>query len=352
MIRLKRNSLTVVLLVLLGPFSARSQTAQAQSTHIAFVKEWGDIGTEPGKFNFPIGIAINAKDEIFVTDHDNDRVQKFDADGKLLVSFAVQPNPGGMALDESGNLYITHFAASMKTQNKGGDFISVYDPQGKLLRKWGKSGAGDGEFSYPGGLAVSKEGRLYVADQTNHRVQVFDREGKFLFKWGEFGSAPGQFGGKDWQNSRTGGPQFIALDSGGNVWTTEGANGRIQKFTPDGKPLLAWGDNENKPGSFGGIFFGFEASAIKAGQTPPPRGKLQGPIALCFDRRGHLWVSAVCGRIQHFDPDGKYLGGLTNEQGDKPGQFFAPHGLALDGRGNLYVVDSFNHRVQKFATSD
>src|SRR5262249_33564251 len=64
---------------------------------------------------------------------------------------------------------------------------------------------------------------------------------------------------------------------------------------------------------------------------------------------GRLWVSAVSGRVQQFTPDGVYLRGVGGESGDGPGQFRAPHGVAADGRGHLYVVDSYNHRVQKFA---
>ena len=85
-------------------------------------------------------------------------------------------------------------------------------------------------------------------------MQVFDAEGKFLTKWGEYGVKPGQFGGNVIPKSRGGGPNFVALDSNGHVYTTEAAVGRVQKFTADGMFLLAWGDNEDKPGSFGGVF--------------------------------------------------------------------------------------------------
>jgi tripartite motif-containing protein 71 len=138
-----------------------------------------------------------------------------------------------------------------------------------------------------------------------------------------------------------GGPNFLAFDSKGNVYTTEGSVGRVQKFTPGGKPLLAWGDNENRPGSFGGAFTGFPDRPVK----------LQGPIAVCLDHRDRVWVSAVCGRVQQFSDAGKYLRGF-GEAGTRPGQFYAPHGLAFDSRRHLFVVDAFNHRIQKFAVRD
>jgi DNA-binding beta-propeller fold protein YncE len=303
-----------------------------------FLLAWGQQGTREGEFHFPIGIAINKADQVFVTDHYNNRVQQFNKNGKFLAAFAVLPNPGGIAVDESGNIFITHFPAARLSKDKTPDRISVYSAQGKLLREWGRSGTADGELSWPGGIAISPDGRVYVADQTNRRVQVFHRLGKFLGKWGEYGTKPGQFGGNSGRTSRVGGPQFVALDRAGNVYTTEGSVGRVQKFTADGKFLLAWGDNADRPGSFGGVFTGFKDRKVS----------LQGPIAICIDREGKVWVSAVSGRIQQFTSDGKFLRGF-GEPGAKPGQFYAPHGLAIDSRGHLYIVDAYNHRIQKFA---
>jgi NHL repeat len=146
------------------------------------------------------------------------------------------------------------------------------------------------------------------------------------------------FGGIVSIRSRVGGPQFLAFDHKGNVYTTEGSMGRVQKFTAEGKFLHAWGDNEDKPGSFGGAFSGFKDR----------KATLQGPISVCVDKYDRVWVSAVCGRIQQFTSDGAYLRGF-GIAGTEPGSFYAPHGLAFDSRGHLYVVDAFNHRIQKFA---
>jgi sugar lactone lactonase YvrE len=300
---------------------------------IRFLAEWGSKGTKPGEFHFPIGIAINTDEEIFVSDFYNSRVQKFSLDGKLLAVIPVFPNPGGIATGRSGELYIAHFAETKRAERTA-DRISVYDAAGKLLRQWGRTGSGDGEFDCPGGIALARDGRLFVADQTNRRVQVFNGDGKLLAKWGEHGSKPGQFGGAVSLRSRVGGPQFVALDADGNVFTTEGSECRVQKFTPRGKPLLAWGKDSEEPGGFGGGWLG---------------GKLKGPVGICVDH-GSVWVTSVNGRVQQFTPEGKFLRGLTAEPGSSPGQFMAPHGVVLDRQRNLYVVDAYNHRVQKFAT--
>jgi len=303
-----------------------------------FVLEWGGKGGEPGQFDFPIGIAINKADEVFVSDFTNARVQKFSTQGKFLSSFPVSPFPGGLALDAEGNLYVAHMGIPPSKYDKPRerDKIAVYSPDGELLREWGKFGTADGEFDMPGGVVISPEGRVYVADQCNRRIQVFDTQGKFLTKWGHKGFGPGEFGGNPHPKAFFAGPTFLALDRAGNVFTTEAPLCRVQKFTPEGKSLLTWGGAEEKPGQFGAYFTAFEAR------------NMRGPTGICFDAQGHLWANAIGGQIQQFTADGKYLQGF-GEEGTKPGQFYAPHGLAIDSQGNLFVVDAFNHRVQKFA---
>ena len=213
----------------------------------AFLLTWGKQGTEPGEFNIPIGIAICAADEVFVTDHYNHRVQIFDRDGKLLNHFTVPPNPGGIALDKAGNIYLSHFPTAVGTKEVNPDRVSVYSPAGKLLHEWGKSGIGPGEFSYPGGMIVGRDDRLYIADQTNHRIQVLDLQGHFLATWGKHGTKPGEFGGNTNVKSRAGGPDFVALDKQGNLYTTEAMDGRVKKFTPDGGFLLGFRRSRRPP---------------------------------------------------------------------------------------------------------
>lgn len=314
-------------LAMLAPLVARQAACSAEppAPKITFVKAWGQKGAEAGQFDAPIGIAISVQDEIYITDFRNNRVQRFDIEGKFLGQFAVADKmPGGIAVDRHGAVYVAPMMAHK---------ICVYDQSGKLLRQWGQKGNGDGEFDQPGGISIAGDDTLYVADQVNRRVQRFSPDGKFLGQWGEYGTKPGQFDGVENLPSRTGGPNFVALDAIGNVYTTEAKLGRIQKFTPDGKPLFAFGNNSTDPGGFGGR----------------PKN-LPGPIAILVDQQGRIWVSSTNHRVQLFSPEGKLLGGFTSlEAGDQPGQFHTPHGLALDSQGSLYVVDAQNHRVQKFA---
>jgi sugar lactone lactonase YvrE len=129
----------------------------------------------------------------------------------------------------------------------------------------------------------------------------------------------------------------VAFDRAGNVYTSDAALDRIQKFTPAGQLLGYWGTESPEPGGFG----------------PPPTNAegtpiMGGPIGLCLDRTDRVWVSATNNRVQQFTNAGEYLRGIGGE-GSGPGQFDVPHGLALDSRGCLYVCDTMNDRIQKFA---
>lgn len=293
-----------------------------------FLLEWGRRGKEEGEFSACVGIAIGKNDEVYTAEFRNRRVQKFTSEGRFLGAFAVQPHAGGLAVDPEENVYVAHW-----NSNK----VAAYSPSGQLLREWGQKGAGDGEFQLPGSIAFGPDGLLYVPDQGNSRVQKFTRDGKFVAKWGEHGNDPGQFGGGQPAGGRFAGPQFVAFDRAGNVYTTDAALDRIQKFTPEGMLLAFWGSESTEPGGFG----------------PPPPNKdgtpgMGGPISLCVDRQDRVWVSATNNRVQQFTNEGKYLRGIGGE-GTEPGRFHLPHGVALDSRDCLYVADTMNARIQKIA---
>ncbi len=293
-----------------------------------FLLEWGGYGSAEGEFDSPVGIAIGQDDHIYVSEFRNERVQRFTPDGRFLSQIKVQPHPGGVALDEEGTIFVAHWNSHK---------VAAYSPAGELLREWGQQGTGDGEFRLPGSLAIGPDGLVYVPDQGNSRVQKFTREGKFVGKFGELGSEPGQFGGGQAAGGRFAGPQFVAFDRAGNVYTTDAALDRVQKFTSDGELLAYWGSESAEPGGFG----------------PPPTNDegtpiIGGPISICVDAHDRVWVGATNNRVQLFSNDGTFLCGV-GAPGTGPGEFDVPHGLALDSQGCLYVCDTMNDRIQKFA---
>lgn len=313
-----------------------SEIASADDLPAAkFLLEWGQKGDQPGEFNSPIGIAINQRDEVFVTDLNNARVQRFSSDGKHLGGFDLPNDPverktsqaGGIACDDNGNLFV-----SFMQQDK----IRVFTESGEPVREWGTKGNAEGELNGPGGIVFASDGTLYIADQRNHRMQRFTAEGKFLTAWGKHGSEPGEFDGKEPAGSRFGGPHFVARDNRGRVYTTEGAMSRVQQFSPEGRPLLGWGSKGNDPGGFGDYNFGNLKNTF-------------GPIGIAVDRFDRVYVSSLNDRVQVFSPEGEFLFGIgAATGGDEPGQFHKPHGMAFDSRGHLYVADAGNQRIQKF----
>jgi acetyl esterase/lipase/sugar lactone lactonase YvrE len=306
---------------------------QLNAKQAKFMRAWGKKGEGPGEFHSPIGLAFNQKDELFVTDLNNARVQKFDTDGKYLGGFDVPRDDakrkscmlGGITTDGNGHIYL-----SFMMQHK----VAIYTEDGKLVREWGRKGTGDGEFNQPGGIVLVGDGTLFVADQCNHRVQRFTTEGKFLSKWGAHGSEPGQFGAPETVGSRFAGPHFLTMDAQGRLFTTEGVLGRVQQLSQEGRPLQAWGHKGSQPGGFGGLQTGYAKLSF-------------GPIGVLADRQGRVWVSSLNDRVQLFTAEGKYLMGIGGS-GDKPGRFARPHGMAFDSKGYFYIADAGNQRIQKF----
>ena len=77
---------------------------------------------------------------------------------------------------------------------------------------------------------------------------------------------------------------------------------------------------------------------------------MNGPIGIIVDKEDCLWISSAGGRVQRFSREGAFLQGF-GRTGTGPGEFNIPHALAVDSRGDLYVTDALNHRVQKFVVS-
>ena len=108
---------------------------------------------------------------------------------------------------------------------------------GAFIRRVGKSinspGTGAGEFDHPFDVAVAADGRVYVADGFNDRIQLLNAAGGFLLTWGSTGSLSGQFSAA----------YGVALDPAGNVWVADNSNNRLQEFDPNGVFLARYGKN-------------------------------------------------------------------------------------------------------------
>jgi sugar lactone lactonase YvrE len=242
---------------------------------------------------------------------------------QLVLTIATQAvNFGipGIVLDGHGNMYLAELDDNL---------IYKYSLAGNELAHWGGHGSGPGQLIHPDKLALDAEGNVYVTEigggaffgtDANNRIQKFSPKGESLARWGSYGSAPGQFNN----------PIGIGVDQQGDIYVSEEAGNRVQKLSSTGQPLEQWGT---------------------AGSQP---GQLNVPYDLALDANGNVYVSepAPYGsgnhRIQKFSSTGAPLA-LWGGPGEGPGQFRNPTGLALDTKGDLFVVDADNNRVQELS---
>jgi DNA-binding beta-propeller fold protein YncE len=189
-----------------------------------------------------IGLAMDDNDRLFVSDPGLRHVLIFNKDHKAedVITDGLA-EPSGMAIDTQNRLL---YVADVEL-----DQVLVYDADTlKLLRKIGTTGhkhelTTPGDFAKPSGVAVDKEGNLYVCDTLNNRIEIFDADGNFISTFGKNGDGPGYFAR----------PKGVAIDSDGHVWVADGVQDRVQVFTKEGQLLIAFGGHGLLPGQFQGL---------------------------------------------------------------------------------------------------
>jgi DNA-binding beta-propeller fold protein YncE len=164
-------------------------------------------GFGAGIFVFPHGIALDKSGNVYVADADGKNgkghvVVKFSPEGKVLMTLGHPGMPG----DAPGYFYRpsavtiapdgTIFVADGHGAESNARIVKLA-PDGTVIKSWGKKGTGPGEFNEPHGIALDSQGRVFVADRVNSRIQIFDRDGKFLAEWKQFGRPSAVFIDKD-----------------------------------------------------------------------------------------------------------------------------------------------------------
>jgi outer membrane protein assembly factor BamB len=207
-------------------------------------------------------------------------------------------HPIALAIGPNGDAYVT----------EANDRVSQIGPDGTVLRRWGKEGSKTGEFDFVsanagedphGSIAVAPDGKVYVSDSHNHRVQVFTADGDFVRQFGSFGEADGQFIQ----------PYDLSADVKGNVYVLDHDLWRLTKFGPSGAFL--W---------------------TVDGTTD---AELDGPLhAADIDSMGRIVVGNDGNRrVIYLDPYGKVLDAFSAGECD----------VTVDPHGNVYcksyVVD-------------
>lgn len=275
--------------------------------------------TAPESPRLPIAAAVDRDGHLYALDAAGARVMKLDSGGRLMtlwgsegsdagqfrfrtphacadpVRYCAPEIGGGIAVDDEGRVYVADYANHR---------IQVFDPAGRLLAGWGGEGGGPGQLRLPAGIAVDGPGRVYVSDLGNHRVQVFDRTGAFLTGWGWRGIVAGRFVH----------PSAVAVDERGHVYVADAWERRIQQFDGEGRFVAQW---RLEPGTEGAV--------------APVTG-------LAVDRHGHLYVADATDLVRKLDGAGQVL---ASWGGGRPWDvaLARPVGIAVDADGAVYVAD-------------
>jgi DNA-binding beta-propeller fold protein YncE len=191
------------------------------------VAQWGEKGRNVGQFTLPRAVAVNSQREIYISEYGPmERVQCFtlmqnpdgSASAHVLNAFGKPGNepgefnrPEGLCVDAQDRLYV---ADSCNHR------IQIFSREGKLLRSYGKAGSGRGELSYPYDICVDSAGHQYVCEFGNSRLQIFDANDRSIEIIGGPGAEPGRFSN----------PWGVALDSAGNLYVADSQNHRVQKL--------------------------------------------------------------------------------------------------------------------------
>ncbi|MCW5980830.1 MAG: hypothetical protein KIT09_22305 [Bryobacteraceae bacterium] len=239
------------------------------------VASWGDT-----MFGTPHGLNVDSKDNVWVTDIKRHQVLKFSHDGELLMTLGAREVPGldpkhfnmptDVVVAPSGEFYVS--------DGYGNSRVVKFAAEGTYLSEWGTKGDKPGEFDTPHGIALDAQGRVYVADRGNARIQVFEGNGKLLRVW------KSEELGRPW-GVDVGADGFLYVADGGDLRQTPEPfeRNRALKLDLNGKIVAKWGSF----GSYDGQFYW--AHDIAAGGD--------GSVYV-----GDVWLGM---RVQKFRPAGK-----------------------------------------------
>ncbi len=274
---------------------------------------WGGGGQGPGRFQEPVGIAVDRKGDIYVADSRNRRIVKLRGDGQFALQFG-EPGSGpgqfekplDVAVAPDGAVYVADYDL---------DRVQAFSPEGKYLYGWGGPGEAKGLFRGLSGLALDAAGNVYASDFYNNRVQVFGPQGEWLQTIGRKGHGAGELTY----------PTGLTFDLAGNLIVADAYNHRLQTFSPEGKAL----------GTIGSRWKRFFAMA----------GALRVPSGAAVDAQGSLHVAdSAHKRVVLVDKDGSYRGDWTVTDDANPG-VYSPTRVAVTPNGKVLAVDTANDRI-------
>ena len=316
------------------------------------------------RLSWPSGVAVDGSGNLYITDRLNHRIRKVDSAGNIstvagtgrqgfsgdgaAATAAQLSNPEDVTLDGSGNLYIADFwNQRIRKVDSAGNISTV---AGGAVGDGGAAVAA--RLIYPRDVAPDGSGNLYIADNSNHRIRKVDSSGNITTVAGN-GTSGFSGDGAAAGAARLNYPSGVALDGSGNLYIADQWNSRIRKIaTVPGfsAGILSSGVITTVAG--GGSSLGDGAAATAA--------RLNHPRGVALDGSGNLYIADSSNhRIRKVDTAGNITTvagtGTSGSSGDggaaTAAQLSSPQGVALDGSGNLYIADRSNHRIRKVNSS-
>lgn len=271
----------------------REPATLVKQQRIAFAKE---------DFNEPADVAVDPNETIWVADRGNNQIVHFARSGNPLAHFKAVgtetlSGPSGIASDANGNIWVA---------DTGHNRLVEFNSKGEWLRKVGRFGPGNLEFSAPEGVAVAPNGNVWVADSGNNRVQEMTSTGGFV---GSFAAAASPGGPLDQ-------PQAVAVAPNGNVWIADTGDNRIVELSSGGAYVASFGVLGSGPGQF------------------------NKPNGIDVDNKGNVYViDGGNGRVEQLSERGEYLGSFGGE-GTSRAYFGASAGIATMPTGEIWLTSS------------
>lgn len=174
-----------------------------------------------GFFQMAHGMKVAPDGNIWVTDARRSVIVKFSPRGEQLKMLGTPDTPGAtadcfngvadLAFLPNGDFYVADGYRNAR--------VIKFDREGRFLFEWGRPGKGPGEFHLPHSIAIDKNGRVYVGDRENQRIQIFSPEGNYITEW------------------RHGYPYGIAFDHESHLWMGDGIHNRVVRIDPDGRAV-------------------------------------------------------------------------------------------------------------------
>ncbi|MDR2208970.1 MAG: hypothetical protein LBE22_08380 [Azoarcus sp.] len=350
---------------------------------------FADGESQAAKFRFPIDIAIDGAENLYVVDLGNRRIRKISKNGDVSTlagsgekgfadgagSVAQFNDPSGIAIDKAGNLFVTDSSNHRIRKVTQEGVVSTFAGDGEKGFADGSEGAA--RFYRPSGIAIDSADNLYVADINNNRIRKITPTGNVsTFAGGEEGFADGSGGAARFYR-----PSAIATDKADNLYVADSRNHRVRKITPSGNVSTLAGSGTSGYADDKGASARFNApsgvaidatgnlyvadfgnnrirkvalNVTRATVSTYRGGAYLWPEGIAADAAGNLYVADTGNhRIRKISPKGNVstLAG-SGEKGSADGkgeaaQFNEPVGIAVDAAGNLYVADSWNHRIRR-----